>query len=99
MLPTRAEATAPASLVRGKQHAERDDSMKNKVKDELEDELRAEYDFSQLKAGVKGKYVERYRAGTNMVLLEPDVAKAFPTDETVNQARRLLMEIAIRRRV
>jgi hypothetical protein len=59
----------------------------------LEDDLRPEYDLSQLlKDGVRGKYAERYKAGTNLVLLEPDVAKAFPTAEKVNQALRLLMQ-------
>lgn len=67
--------------------------MKKEV-DELEDELRPEYDFSKMAGGVKGKYVERYRAGTNLVLLEPDVAQAFPTDASVNEALRLLIQIA-----
>lgn len=61
---------------------------------ELEDELLPEYDFSKMTGGVKGKYAERYKAGTNLVLLEPDVAKAFPTAESVNEALRLLMQIA-----
>ena len=69
--------------------------MKKEVND-LEDELRPEYDFSQMAGGVRGKYVERYRAGTNVVLLDPDVAKAFPTDASVNEALRLLLQIAQR---
>jgi hypothetical protein len=69
--------------------------MKKEV-DELEDELRPEYDFSKMAGGVRGKYVERYRAGTNLVLLDPDIAKAFPTDASVNEALRLLLEIAQR---
>lgn len=69
--------------------------MKKEV-DELEDELSPEYDFSQMAGGVKGKYVERYRAGTNLVLLEPDIAQAFPTDVSVNEALRLLLQIAQR---
>lgn len=69
--------------------------MKKEV-DELEDELRPEYDFSKMVGGVKGKYVDRYRAGTNLVLLEPDVAQAFPTDASVNEALRLLIQIAQR---
>jgi hypothetical protein len=60
-----------------------------------EDELRPEYDLSELlQGGVKGKYVERYKAGTNLVLLEPDVAQAFPDDKAVNEALRLIMQIA-----
>jgi hypothetical protein len=63
---------------------------------EMEDELLSEYDFQQLEGGVKGKYVERYRAGTNLVLLDPDVAQAFPNDQAVNEALRMLIEIAQR---
>ncbi len=64
--------------------------------DELEDELRPEYDFSKMAGGVRGKYVEKYRVGTNLVLLDPDIAKAFPTDASVNEALRLLLQIAQR---
>jgi hypothetical protein len=53
---------------------------------------RPEYDFSQMKGGVRGKYVERYREGTNLVLLDPDVAAAFPDAKAVNDALRLLMQ-------
>ena len=67
--------------------------MKKEVS-ELEDELRSEYDFSKMAGGVKGKYVERYRAGTNWVLLDADIAQAFPTDAAVNKALRLLLNIA-----
>ena len=69
--------------------------MKKEV-NELEDELRPEYDFSKMAEGVRGKYVERYRAGTNLVLLDPDIAQAFPTDASVNEALRLLLQIAQR---
>ena len=63
---------------------------------EPKDEMRAEYDFSQLKGRVRGKYVERYREGTNLVLLDPDVAAAFPDAKAVNDALRLLMNVAQR---
>ena len=63
---------------------------------DFEDDLRPEYDFSRIKGGVRGKYVERYRTGTNIVLLDPDVAEAFPTSKAVNEALRLLMQIAQR---
>ena len=56
-----------------------------------DDDLCPEYDASVLKGGVRGKYLERYRAGTNLALLAPDVRAAFPTDEAVNQALRSLM--------
>jgi hypothetical protein len=63
---------------------------KDKIASE-DDELRAEYDESMLKAGVRGKYLSKYRAGTNLALLAPDVREAFPTDESVNQALRSLI--------
>ena len=65
-----------------------------RVEAEPEDDMRPEYDFSQLKGRVRGKYVERYRAGTNLVLLEPDVAAAFPDAKAVNEALRLLIKVA-----
>ena len=55
------------------------------------DELRPEYDLSTLKGRVRGKYVERYQEGSNVVLLEPDVAKEFPNSEAVNRALRTLI--------
>jgi hypothetical protein len=67
-----------------------------KVEDEQQDELRPEYDFSQLKGRVRGKYAERYREGTNLVLLDPDVAAAFPDAKAVNEALRLLIDVAQR---
>ena len=51
-----------------------------------------EYDFSQMKGGLRGKYVERYREGTNLVLLDPDVAAAFPDAKAVNDALRFLLQ-------
>jgi len=54
------------------------------------DEMKPEYDFT---GGVRGKYYERYKQGTNVVLLEPDVARAFRDSATVNEAlRRYLAE-------
>jgi len=55
--------------------------------------MRAEYDFS---GGVRGKYVDRYRQGTNVVLLDPEVAEAFPDSKSVNDALRALVAIATR---
>ncbi|MBD2196287.1 MULTISPECIES: hypothetical protein [Calothrix] len=73
--------------------------MKKEVENEMEDELSPEYDFTQMTGGIKGKYVERYRTGTNLVLLDPDVAQAFPNDEAVNEALRLLMQVAQRQQI
>jgi len=55
--------------------------------------MRPEYDFS---GGVRGKYANRYRKGTNVVLLDPDVAAAFPDSTSVNEALRALLEITMR---
>lgn len=70
---------------------EKESLMKN-AESEKDDDLRPEYDFSELKGGVRGKYAERYREGTNLVLLDPDVAAAFPDAKAVNDALRLLLE-------
>lgn len=58
------------------------------------DELRAEYRREDLGEGVRGKYYQAYTKGTNLVLLSPDVAAAFPTAEAVNEALRLLLKLA-----
>lgn len=58
------------------------------------DDLRPEYDLSKLTGGVRGKYYERATAGTTLVLLERDVAEAFPDGQTVNQALRALIKVA-----
>ena len=69
--------------------------MKKKQKNNMADELRPEYDLRRLlKRGARGKYAERYRSGTNLVLLDPDVAKAFANDaEAINEALRLVIQL------
>jgi hypothetical protein len=57
-----------------------------------DEDLRPEYEASDLKGGVRGKHLDRYRKGTNLALLAPDVRAAFPTDEAVNEALRSLAE-------
>jgi len=69
--------------------------MKKKTgKRKVRNELRREYDLSALRGGVRGKYAARYRAGTNLVLLSPDVAEYFPDDRSVNTALRKLIRVA-----
>jgi len=69
--------------------------MKKKTdKRERRDGLRREYDLFKLKGGVRGKYISRYRAGTNLVLLSPDVAEYFPDEQSVNKALRALIHAA-----
>jgi len=68
--------------------------MRKRSEEAIDDELRAEYDLSQLKGGVRGKYYQQAKAGTNLVLIEPDLVRAFPNGEAVNRALRLLLTIA-----
>jgi hypothetical protein len=58
------------------------------------DEMRKEYKREDLGKGIRGRYYKEYKKGTNLVLLSPDVAKAFPNDDSVNEALRGLMKIA-----
>jgi hypothetical protein len=68
--------------------------MKKKSREEQNNDLQPEYDFGQLlKAGVQGKYARRFAEGTNLVLLAPDVAEAFPTAESVNETLRLVLQL------
>lgn len=57
-------------------------------------DLRPEYNLSQLKGGVRGKYYRRAASGTNLVLIEPDLASLFPNAAAVNRALRVLAEAA-----
>ena len=68
--------------------------MKKANKKKKADDLQPEYDLSKLKGGVRGKYVKRFKQGTNLVLLSPDVAKYFPDERSVNDALRSLVSIA-----
>jgi hypothetical protein len=62
------------------------------------DELRPEYDLSKLKGGIRGKYYQRATAGTNLVLIDPDLSKIFPDSDSVNRALRRLAETDNRRK-
>lgn len=64
--------------------------MKKKESNERDPEMLDEYDFSK---GVRGKHAARYAQGSNVVVLDPDVAKVFPDSESVNKALRALAEI------
>lgn len=65
-----------------------------KVKSGTVDELRPEYKRSDFGEIVRGKYANRINEETNVVLLAPDIAQAFPNDEAVNNALRYLLEVA-----
>jgi hypothetical protein len=60
----------------------------------ISDDLRPEYDLSQLKGGVRGKYYREATAGTNLVLIEHELADVFPDSESVNRALRMLVNTA-----
>jgi hypothetical protein len=68
--------------------------MKKASRRQTDDDLKPEYDLSTLKGGVRGKYAKRFKAGTNLVLLSPDVAKYFRDDRAVNAALRSLVSLA-----
>jgi hypothetical protein len=68
--------------------------MKKVAKNQKEPGMREEYDFS---GGVRGKYAKRYAKGSNVVILDPDVAKVFSSSSSVNDALRSLVEIAERK--
>ena len=68
--------------------------MKKALTKRLDDDLRPEYDLSQLKGGVRGKYYRQAVAGTNLMLIEPELANVFRDSESVNRALRLLVNTA-----
>ena len=81
-------SSAPA-----RQHVVKLMTTKNAAEN-VNDELRPEYNLSKLKGEVRGKYYKRATAGTTLVLLEPDVAKAFPDGRTVNDVLRAVIKVA-----
>jgi hypothetical protein len=68
--------------------------MKKVSAKRVDDDMRPEYDLAQLKGGVRGKYYRQAVAGTNLVLIEPELADVFPDSEAVNRALRLLVDTA-----
>ncbi len=67
--------------------------MKKQTEIERDPDMLDDYDFSQ---GVRGKYVQRFAQGSNVVILSPDIAEIFPDSESVNAALRLLVKVANR---
>lgn len=68
--------------------------MKRNTEHQNNGGIEPEYDFALMKGGVRGKHYAQYRKGTNVVLLEPDVAEAFPTEDAVNEALRGILGTA-----
>jgi hypothetical protein len=64
-----------------------------KVKNE---NMRSDYLREELGKGIRGKYYRQYQEGTNLVLLDPEVAEVFPTEDSVNRALRSLIDVAQR---
>jgi hypothetical protein len=87
--PTQIEVGKFASSARGGRAAENEQLMKKRDSGEM----RPNYDFA---AGVRGKYVQRLAKGANVVVLDRDVAKVFPTSKAVNDALRVLAEASKR---
>ena len=67
---------------------------KNSKQADSSDEMRPEYDFSQ---GIRGKYVQRFREGTNIIVLDPDVAAEFKNSAAVNEALRKVLKARAKR--
>ena len=65
--------------------------MNEKFDPEGDEDILPEYDFAH---GVRGKHHEAYEAGTNVVFLEPDIAKVFKDSDSVNRVLRLLLNLA-----
>ena len=68
--------------------------MKKQIEHRNHDDIRPEYNFAAMSGGVRGKHYEKYRKGTNVVLLTPEIVKAFPTEEAVNEALRGILRTA-----
>src|SRR5438093_1267454 len=90
---TRNETTPSESSAPDERRGARGHSM-SKAKRRDDDDLLPEYDFASMTGGVRGKYVARLRRGSNLVLLDPDVAAAFPSDGAVNEALRGVLNTA-----
>ena len=86
--------TESESSAHGRQPRENASNMKKTSAKKSGNGLRAEYDLSRLKGGVRGKYYRAAMAGTNLVLIEPELADVFPDTESVNRALRFLVETA-----
>jgi len=66
--------------------------MKKPIERPSRDDMRAEYDFASMSGRIRGKHYQEYRKGSNVVLLQPDVAEAFPSEDAVNQALRGILK-------
>src|SRR5579863_7088497 len=90
MLRTRFDSFRPDRQPRASDANTNNTARKGAVGAMADDEMRDEYDFS---GGVRGKYAARYAEGTNIVVLDRDVAEIFPTSQSVNDALRALATV------
>ena len=90
MLFTQKEVMSFGSFPLDKQHLTREKPMNQTTSNQHDPDMLDEYDFSD---GVRGKYAERYYAGTNLIRLDDDVAEMFPDAKSVNDALRALAKI------
>lgn len=81
-------------ILRARAATERESEVFMKEKAAADDELRPEYDFTEMKGGLRGKFAGRFDKGSNLVLLEPELARSFPSDEAVNDALRAVLKAA-----
>jgi hypothetical protein len=88
------EATGPGLSVPEARLVGSAGNMRTKSEKDTSDELLPEFDLAELKGEVRGKYFREATAGTNLVLIEPDLASVFPDSESVNRALRLLVDAA-----
>jgi hypothetical protein len=68
--------------------------MRKAISKTMKDDLRSEYDLTKLKGGVRGRYYQQAMAGTNLVLVDPELSKVFPDSASVNRALRALRDAA-----
>ena len=69
-------------------------NQKERSMNKVDEKMKKEYNRKELGRGERGKYLKSYQDGHNLVLLNPEVAKAFPTEKSVNEALLSLIEIA-----
>lgn len=94
MFPTAPVGSEFEPSARALRHGPNEDSMKKELAARRGDDMRKEYDLSKLAGGVRGKYYRRATAGTNLVLIEPELANMFPDSQAVNRALRALADAA-----
>jgi len=89
MSGTKAEDT---EITEGLYQHEKGSAKREEIMSKSSDELRPEYDLKSLGKGIRGKYYKQYQEETNVVLIDPDLSKAFPNTQSVNDALREVLD-------